>query len=206
VKVIVPRAQAGQAGGDRRPGGQVAIQLPSCRPALSPGYWVADGTRALAARDRLVRLYFHLRTAEALVAAWPLLLAALEERGVAYRAKVTSVPELLPRRDALVVYAGDPDLAAVSALAMQIGHIAGLGADVSPFTEQIGDGAAIAWEPSDDRPAMRGMSFGEHRARAIAEGLVRHAGSGAGGSAAEAIRVALVTAGIDPARPARNLQ
>jgi type III HopA1-like effector protein len=204
VRVIIPRAQAEPAEDDLRPGGQVNIRLPSCRPALSPGYWVTDGTRALAARDRIVRLYIHLRTADAVVAAWPAVLAALEERGLAYRAKVTSVPELLPRRDALVVYAGDRDLAAVTGLAGQLGHIAGLGADVSPFTEQLGDGAAIAWEPDDDRPAMRGLSFGEHRARASAEALVSYAGSDQRESLAETIRLALITARIDPACPARN--
>jgi hypothetical protein len=209
VKVIIPRAQVDRAEGGRaeaelRPGDEVAVRLPSFRPALSPGYWLADGTRALAARDRVVRLYIHLRTAEAVVAAWPAVLAALEEQAIAFRAKVTSVRDLLPRRDALVVYAGDRDLAAVSALAVQLGPIGGLGADVSPFTQQVGDGAAIAWEPSDDRPAMRGLSFGEHRARATAEGLIRHAASGSDGPATEAVRLALVTSRIDPACPARN--
>src|SRR4051812_43082698 len=46
--------------------------------------------------------------------------------------------------------------------------------------------SAIAWEPADTRPGMSGLSFGQHRAIAMAIGL-----SG--------------EANIDPAAPARNL-
>ncbi len=203
VKVVIPRADAGQPG---EPGSRLAVRLPSCRPALSPGYWVADGTRALAlaGSDHLLRLYVHLTNPAAVVAAWAAVLAMLEERGVAFRAKVTSVPALLPRRDALVVYTSDDDLPAVLALAGQIGGVTQVGPEVSVFTERIAPGVAIAWEPGDRRPAMRGLSFGEHRARATAEGLVRHAGSSGGSTAVGAVRLALIEAGIDPARPARN--
>lgn len=202
VRVVIPRAEAGEPG---PPGGPLAVRLPSFRPALSPGYWMADGTRALAAGDRILRLYVHLTTPAAAVAAWAAVLAMLEERGVAFRAKVTSVPALLPRRDGLVVYAGSADLAAVLTIARRIGDMTPVGQEVSVFTERVGPGVAVAWEPSDRRPAMRGLSFGEHRARATAEGLVRHAGSNDGSTAAESVRLALAEAGIDPAHPARNL-
>lgn len=200
VRVVVPRAEAGQA----QPGSRIAVRLPACRPALSPGYWVADGTRALTAGDRIARLYVHLTDPSAAVAAWAAVLPMLEEREVAFRAKVTSIPALLPRRDALVVYAGGRDLAAVSALGREIGGVAQVGPEVSVFAERIAPGVAIAWEPIDRRPWMRGLSFGEHRARATAEGLVHHAGSGSSGTATGAVRQALMTAGIEPARPARN--
>jgi HopA1 effector protein family len=200
VSVAVPRTEAGQA----PPGRRIAVRLPACRPALSPGYWVADGTRALATGDRIVRLYVHLPGPAAAVAAWAAVLPMLEERAVAFRAKVTSIPALLPRRDALVVYVGDRDLAAVTALGREIGRVAQVGPEVSVFAERIAPGVAIAWEPTDRRPGMRGLSFGEHRARAIAEGLVRHAGSRNSGTAADAVRQALMTAGIEPARPAWN--
>jgi hypothetical protein len=93
----------------------------------------------------------------------------------------------------------------VLAIAQRIGDMAPLGPEVSVFTERVGPGVAVAWEPSDRRPTMRGLSFGEHRARATAEGLVRHAASHDGGTAAESVRLALAEAGIDPAHPARNL-
>jgi hypothetical protein len=201
VRVVIPRTDDGQS---PQPGSRLTVRLPSCRPSLSPGYWVADGTGALSATDSVLRLYVHLTTPAAVLTAWAAVLAMLEERGVAYRAKVTSVPALLPRRDALVVYTGDGDLVKVREIGLRIGSAAQVGPEVSVFTEQLGPGVAIAWEPADRRPAMQGLSFGEHRARVTAEGLVRHAGSGGRGTAAEAVRLALIAAGIDPARPARN--
>jgi hypothetical protein len=75
------------------------------------------------------------------------------------------------------------------------------------FAEPVGPGVAIAFEPSDARPAMRGFSFGEHRAAALAEGLARHATKLAAGEPSDvraAVAQALVEAAIDPANPARN--
>jgi HopA1 effector protein family len=200
VRVVIPRTADKSA----QAGSRLTVRLPSCRPSLSPGYWVADGTRAVSATEAILRLYVHLTTTDAVLTAWAAVLAMLEERGIGYRAKVTSVPALLPRRDALVVYAAGSDLAKMREVGLQIGSAAPVGPEVSVFTEQLGPGVAVAWEPADRRPAMQGLSFGEHRARATAAGLVRHAGSGGDGTAAEAVRLALMEAGIDPARPAWN--
>ncbi len=205
VRVAMPAADAAQlAGGAAQPGREVAVRLPSYRPALSPGYWVTDGTRALPARAPIVRLYAHLRSADAVLAAWQAALEFLEAHGVPYRAKATSVPALLPRRDALVVYLCEGDVSVTTGLGERIAEAAEVGASVSVFAEQLAAGVAIAWEPSDPRPAMRGLSFGEHRARATAEGLMRQARSPAGQTVARAVRQALEEAGVDPDRPSRN--
>jgi HopA1 effector protein family len=203
VRVAIPAAEAGTAAA---PGSRVAVRLPSCRPALSPGYWVTDGTRALPARAPIVRLYVHLQTAGAVLASWQAALAFLEARDVPYRAKATSMPALLPRRDALVVYLREPDLTAAAGLGERVAEVAEVGESVSVFAEQLSPGVAIAWEPSDPRPTMRGLSFGEHRSRATAEGLMRQARSRGHQTIADAVRQALEEAGIDPHRPSRNLR
>ncbi|HTX86400.1 MAG TPA: T3SS effector HopA1 family protein [Streptosporangiaceae bacterium] len=206
VRVQIPATEAGELPRDPGPvGSRIAVTLPSCRPALSPGYWVTDGTRALPARTPIVRLYVHLQTAGAVLAAWPAALEFLEAGGTPYRAKATSVPALLPRRDAIVVYVGEPDIAAATALGQRIGQVADVGESVSVFCEQLAAGVAMAWEPSDPRPAMRGLSFGEHRSRAVAEGLLRQARSAGEQTVAQAVRRALEEAAIDPGQPARNL-
>ncbi|MEV6861386.1 T3SS effector HopA1 family protein [Streptosporangium subroseum] len=46
------------------------------------------------------------------------------------------------------------------------------GEEVSVFCRRIGPGVAIAWEPDDARPAMRGLSFGQHRAGVLAQALL----------------------------------
>lgn len=182
----------------------VTVRLPSARPALSPGYFVADGSRALEVTGDLLRVYVHLRSEEALVHTWQAVLDALEECGAGYRSKVTSVPALLPRRDALVIYL-DGAATATAALIAELACDIADGQEVSAFTERLGPGVGIGWEPSDRRPPMRGLSFGEHRSRAVAEGLLAHAASGQQVSAAASVYRALVSAGIDPASPARNL-
>lgn len=204
VRVSIPR-EAVQLDADQQDG-VVTVALPSYRPVLSPGYWLADGTRPLADHDCVLRGYVHLSTPGAVVAAWQSVLGLLEDLGVGYRAKVTSLPALLPRRDALVVYLAGTELDAVAALAACTAEIDGLGREVPVFAEEVGSGVAIAYEPADPRPTMRGLSFGEHRARAVADGLVRHAGRQSGGSAAEAVSEALLAAGVDAARTARNLR
>lgn len=203
VTVAIPRDDAELAAGQRD--GQVTVRLPSYRPTLSPGYWLAEGTRPLAKSRSVLRVYVHLRTAAAIVPAWRTVLCLLEDRGVGYRAKVTSNAAQLPRRDGLVVYLGGGALDSAAALAERTSGIAGIGTAVSAFAEQIGPGIAIASEPADTRPAMRGLSFGEHRARAVADGLVQHAVHRSGGSAPGAVTLALIAAGIDPACTARNL-
>lgn len=207
VKVTFPRGDVGRGPGGA---GDVAVRLPAWRPALSPGFLVADGTRALEVTGDLLRVYVHLRTEDALVNAWRIVLDALEEQGTGYRAKATSAPGLLPRRDALVVYLGDAGQAAPALIAERLGAARGElspGRDVSAFAERVGPGVATGWEPRDRRAARRGLSFGEHRASAIAEGLLEHAGTGRPDRTglAAAVSRALVRAGIDPACPARNL-
>jgi hypothetical protein len=202
VRVAVPVPEAAQVA----PGSPMEVRLPSCRPALSPGYWVTDGTQALPAHSPIVRLYLHLQSAGAVLAAWQAALAFLEARAAPYRAKATSVPALLPRRDAIVVYVCEQDIAAATALGERIAHVAEVAESVSAFTEQLAAGVSIAWEPSDPRPTMRGLSFGEHRSRATADGLMRQARSAGEQATPHALRQALEEAGIDPDRPARNLR
>jgi hypothetical protein len=201
VRVAIPVPQAGQVAR----GSQMGVLLPSCRPALSPGYWVTDGTRALPARSPIVRLYLHLQSADAVLAAWRAALAFLEARATPYRAKATSAPALLPRRDAVVVYLCEQDMAAATALGERIAQVAEVGESVSVFAEQLAAGVAIGWEPSELPPATRGLSFGEHRSRATADGLMRQARSAGEQTVSQAVRQALEEAGIDPGRPARNL-
>jgi HopA1 effector protein family len=93
---------------------------------------------------------------------------------IGYRAKVVSRPDMLPRWDGLVVYLAGRDLEAAGRVAAAAGGIRGIGGQVSVFAKPIAHGVAIAWEPADRRPGMRGLSFGEHRSAALADGLVWH--------------------------------
>jgi len=199
------------AGGTREAGTRdgLRVRVPAARPALSPGFWTAEGRRPVRPDEPILRVYAHLRTPAAAAAAWGLVLTLLDHRGPRYRAKVSSQRDLLPRRDALVVYLPAEDLPVSEEIAKLIAQVDDVGESVSLFAEQIGPGVAIAWEPTDRRPETGRLSFGEHRALAVAHGLIRHALSrpaGRAGSRAAAVSRSLLDASADPANPARNVE
>jgi HopA1 effector protein family len=205
VRVRLERSQVEvQPGQPIEEGALLPARVPAVRPALSPGFFAAEGTLPAQRDEPVLRVYLHLRTPAAAVAAWAAMLGALEERRIVYRAKVISLADLLPRRDALVVYLGERDHEAAKALASLVSGMSGVGKSVSFFAERVRPGVAIAWEPADRRSTMQGLSFGEHRARAVADGLIRYAASGGACCVASAVRRALLDANIDPANPARN--
>ena len=186
---------------------QVAVRLPAARPALSTGFFLADGSAGtgVGSGPQTLRVYVHVAGPEAAPGVWHAVLTYLEEAGVPYRAKITSSPRLFPRRDALVVYLGPQGRHAVAGLAAHATGLPGLGTDVSPFAHRLAPGVALAWEPDDGRPGMRSLSFGEHRSGALAEALVKHAVRTDGVSLSATVEEALMNAGIDPLAPARNL-
>ncbi|ATL67746.1 hypothetical protein CRH09_17660 [Nocardia terpenica] len=187
-------------------GALVNIAVDATYPTLSPGFFLAKGSRGQPRHGELIRLYIHLESADAAVAAWSTTIGHLEQQRLPYQAKVLSNPQLYPRHDSLVVYLGPEALRDVHTLTEKITTIGGLGEPTSLFAEQLAPGISIAWEPRDSRPGMAGLSFGQHRATAIAEGIVRHAENQHPElNPADTVTAALLQAGINPANPARNI-
>ncbi|MGE6955117.1 T3SS effector HopA1 family protein, partial [Staphylococcus capitis] len=180
------------------------VELSAVRPALSPGFFLVDGPSGRRHQAPLARVYVHLRRPEDAAPVWHRVLTRLNESGVVYRAKIASAPRFFPRQDALVVYLGRGSWDA----AVQIRDVVqDLGARVgdtsSIFTHVLAPGVSLAWEPADSRPGYEGLSFGEHRCKAVAEALVAVA-TGTAPSVDEALRDTMTAAAIDPECPARN--
>ncbi|MGK5629548.1 T3SS effector HopA1 family protein, partial [Streptomyces sp. URMC 123] len=230
VRVRVPAsALVGQDGPAPEPGSLVRVRLAPYRPALSPGFFYVFGTREPEFGDDLLRVYVHLADARSAVAAWAAVLERLEAAGAHYHAKVLSTPYSYPRRDALVVYLGRESWAACHEVAGTVRDLPGVAPDTSAFAHRLGPGAAIAWEPADPRPGNGRLSFGQHRAGALAEAAVAAARqgllplAGPGGDAAtgrgmsdsdattgsealaSVVAEAFRAAGADPAAPFRNI-
>ncbi|MFK0202611.1 T3SS effector HopA1 family protein [Streptomyces lavendulae] len=184
---------------------RVIVSHSAARPALSPGFFLVDGSAGRPHNGPLLRLYVALEDPDTAVPLWAEVLRALEAQAVPYQAKILSRSDGYPRRDGLVVYLGSEAHHAVDPVVGAARDRAGRGSGTSVFTEELAEGIARAWEPSDERPAMRGLSFGQHRATAMAEGLFGHARAGARGSREEAVARAFIRASIDPTDPARNL-
>ncbi|GAA2462464.1 T3SS effector HopA1 family protein [Streptomyces lavendulocolor] len=185
--------------------GAVDVALQAVHPALSPGFFLADGSAGRPEGRELLRLYVHVTDSSYAPDVWYTILTALEATGAPYRAKISSSPLLYPRRDALVVYLGSEVLHVAEAVVQASAASPGLGSTVSPFTHELAPGLSCAWEPTDTRPGRSLMSFGEHRAAAVAEGLLNHVHAPTRSSRAEAVASALAQAGIDPRQPARDL-
>ncbi|MFK8846542.1 T3SS effector HopA1 family protein [Streptomyces sp. Ac-502] len=160
-------------------GQHVRVSAAAARPALSPGFFLVDGSQPVLRRGQVLRVYIHLTDPDLAVEAWRAVLRLLEARQAHYRAKVLSTERLYPRRDALVVYLRDGSWDLAGVLAESLGDLPGLGDGVSLFARPLAKGVAAAWEPSDQRTGMRGLSFGQHRAGALAQALIDH-GTGSG--------------------------
>lgn len=205
VRVLLPtdRVETGGAG----PGLPARVLLDAARPALSPGFFLCDGSRERRLRSTgTLRVYVHMAEPEPAPAVWGAVLRALEDEQIPYRAKVCSAPSRFPRQDGLVVYLGAEGWHAAGRVAEAVSGLPGVGRTVSAFVSALAPGVAAAWEPDDKRPGMGKVSFGEHRAAALAAGLTAHAEDPSGLSLALTVRKHLVDAGIDPADPARNLR
>ncbi|MFW6723037.1 T3SS effector HopA1 family protein [Streptomyces sp. MAR4 CNY-716] len=76
----------------------------------------------------------------------------------------------------------------------------------SAFARAVAPGVALAWEPEDDRPGYRGMSFGQHRAAVVAGAVLAHARErNPERTVHEHVTEQVRAAGIDPDAHDRNL-
>ncbi|MBV2155830.1 T3SS effector HopA1 family protein [Kitasatospora sp. SUK 42] len=175
VTVRVP-ASAVRSDGPRPADTPVTVELPAVRPAVSPGFLLVDGPYGGPTEgESLRRLYLHVEDPTAAPALWSALLRELAARSLRYRAKVLSRPWSYPRRDAVVLYLPQAHTGELEALAAALRDLPGLGTRTSVFAHALGPGIATADEPGDTRAGWRGRSFGQHRAAAVAEGVLRHA-------------------------------
>ncbi|MEU8971207.1 T3SS effector HopA1 family protein [Streptomyces monashensis] len=173
VRVDVPASRL--TAGTQRPGDHVTLRWPAANRAVSPGFYFVTGSSGPPRSRPLTRLYIHLTTPEDAPNVLGTVLRELERTGLPYQAKVASTEHQYPRRDAMVVYLGGEAGPAVDAVAGSVRGLRATGTSTSAFAHLLGPGVAVAHEPDDPRPGMRGLSFGEHRSRVLAEALVEHA-------------------------------
>jgi hypothetical protein len=135
---------------------------------MLPGYYTAIGDAETPADAVMVRLYWHL-TAELAPAWMGELTRRLNRARIAFHAKAPSDPADYVRADAGVLYMSKADvLRALQPLREMHGVLSsGLGSATPMFTRRLARGLAIAEDPGD------GSSFGQHRCRLVAEGLLQ---------------------------------
>ncbi|MFJ9539124.1 T3SS effector HopA1 family protein [Streptomyces sp. NPDC101225] len=206
VRVTLAQERLGTA----RPGApapaRVPVRLDAARPAVSPGFFLCESTVPARVRPTgMLRVYLHVTAPEAAPRVWADVLGLLEGEQLPYRAKIASSRTAYPRQDACVVYLGPESWDAAELIADAARRLPGLGGTVSAFVRELAPGVGAAWEPDDTRPGMRRVSFGEHRAGALAAGLTEHALDPTARGREQAVRDSLLQAGVDPADPAHNV-
>ena len=200
VRVLVPLDDIARA----QDGSEIGVRIPSWRTRTTPGYLVALGAAGGIDPAAVARLYIAAGSADDVLPVWPELLTALASMGVAYQAKALSASRAYPRSDAVVVYvAASVATTVAEALTPLLPAVRIPPTPASIFTLPVTDRITTATEPADSRASHRGLSFGQHRSRVLADAVLRAASEGC--SLKAAWKVEARQAHIDPDHPARNL-
>ena len=152
-----------------QPGISVVLHLPKELPAVSPGYYMALSNQEdiFGNEQTLVRMYWNLSAKGA-----PIFMSAatraLNEAGVFFRLKVLNDPRSYGRCDAAVVYFRKSQHLVVTQ------QMAGIYPVVAPylkpktpmFTKPFAAGVGLAEDPGGTE------SFGQHRCRLLADGMI----------------------------------
>ena len=179
-------------------GASVRLRAPHEAMGIQPGYYFAFGETLdeVAEQLSLVRFYFHCAAENAA----PLLAAlgsALNRFQVPFQVKAPISPGLYGRTDAVVLYLAARFFAIVARIVSSIREQIALEFTVPLFTKQLWPGIGVAVDPGT------GDSFGSHRCRLCAEGIVDAWREGKQEAPARltASAARFATAGLDITRP-----
>jgi hypothetical protein len=152
------------------PGTSVVLHLPKELLGISPGYYMALSNQEdiFGHVQTLVRLYWNLRAngASLFVSAAT---RALNDADVFFKLKVLNDPRSYSRCDAAVVYFRKSQHMTVTERMARIYHqmASYLKPKVPMFTKSIAPGVGLAEDPGESE------SFGQHRCRLLADGMIR---------------------------------
>ncbi|MDX6352956.1 MAG: hypothetical protein QOF84_7746 [Streptomyces sp.] len=201
VRLRIPEAEGPQPLPEA--GTRTTLELPAVRPALSPGFFLVNGSAGgPSSEGHILRVYLHIDESAMAPTVWRAVLTHLESQQAAYRAKVLAKASSYPRRDAVVLYLSEDAWPTVAGVVGAARGLPGLNPDYSVLTSPVADGVAFAWEPKDARIGWDRMSFGQHRTAVIAGAICAHLFEDA--DLHTAVANALVEGNIDPLAPHRN--
>jgi len=151
-------------------GGNLRLPLPNDSVRMSPGFYMALGEAGLvgAGGAPIVRLYWNL-VAEGAEVLLRRATTELNRAGVPFQLKLLDSPDAYTRCDAAVLYVERADYPAVAAIVADIyPDVAGwLRTRTPAFTKVLAPGLGLAEDPG------AGASFGQHRCRLVADGIIR---------------------------------
>jgi class II lanthipeptide synthase len=170
--VVLPEDCRSAAGQGISPGGRVRLHLPKELRGISPGFYMAASDVDMPDTEgrELVRFYWNLRQ-EAAIPLLRCLTRDLNHAALPFRFKVLDSAPAFTRCDAAVLYVRKNDYPPVSEIVRRA--YAEIGRDnlnprVPAFTKRLAPGLGLAEDPGRELD-----SFGLHRCRLLAEGLLR---------------------------------
>jgi len=148
-------------------GAMVSLRVPHESFDAQPGYYFAFGDvlDELADQMTLVRLYFHC-SAESAPRLIGELTGSLNRFQTPFQLKAPAAPGFYGRTDAAVLYVAARHFSVVARIVALVRHEIALEPTTPLFTKRLWPGIGAAVEPGS------GESFGTHRCRLTAEGVV----------------------------------
>ena len=196
VKVLFPPQDVHYDSG----GNVTAVRVPSWRSRTTPGFLLALGDGHRTGTGATSRLYITCDSAAEALAIWPAVIGALSASGLNYQVKALSSSFAYPRSDAIVAYVPeDSILHLVATLVPIVEELPPPKTPASIFTRRFSSRLSAAEEPSDHRPSHRGLSFGQHRSRVLADALLRSATEGV--DLHDSWKLEAIAAGIELQQP-----
>jgi hypothetical protein len=181
-----------------QPGSAVLVRVPAGALGLQPGFYFAFGETLdeLADQLSLVRFYFHC-IADSAATLVGRLTQGLNRFQVPFQLKLPSAAALYGRTDAAVLYVGIRYVPIVLRIIDAACTELALGPSVPLFAKPLWLGIAAAADPGN------GESFGVHRCRLVAEGIVDAWREGLQDTATRlaAVGTRFTAAGLAVARP-----
>jgi hypothetical protein len=148
----------------------LSVRYPKEFLGISPGFYMAHGNAALSddGLQGIVRFYFNL-TADGALSLMKQATLMLNQAQLPFNLKVLNDRQGYSRCDSVVLYIRKSDYGHVATIVKEINQ------DVSihlkqrtpVFTKSLAPGVGLAEEPGQD------SSFGEHRCRLLADGILR---------------------------------
>ncbi|GAC1349480.1 MAG: hypothetical protein NVSMB27_23020 [Ktedonobacteraceae bacterium] len=152
------------------PGMQLSLRFPKELSSISPGFYMALSDRALTGEDSrcVVRFYWNL-SSEGAVRFMQTVTTMLNGADLPFKLKILNDPHQFTRCDAAVLYTRGSDYNAVSEMLATIYSVvaSSLRQRTPAFTKQLAAGLGLAEDPG------QAESFGEHRCRMLADGMIR---------------------------------
>ncbi len=179
-------------------GSQISLRASCETLEAQPGYYFAFGETLdeLADQLSLTRLYFHC-AAENAASLVGELTSAFNRFQTPFQMKTPAAPALYGRTDAAVLYVGQRYFPIVARIVERVRNKIALESATPLFTKTLWPGVGAAVEPGS------GESFGSHRCRLTAEGIVDAWREGEQKTQARLAAIAkrFLGAGLDLARP-----